>query len=190
MNEEEVESMRKLDLRIILMGIAILALALISFNLYLASSEAKEENHLLKEEVERLKTVQSTEQAIYTRTEDFLEATLEGGSIDFFSAAYREEAEAELGGGKDFHGSRSQMENFEVFNISVREEEDGYGVYAIYKVSLTGVDGELESPDEQSLLYLTSRIQWIQEDGEWKVDAHDLQPLASGQEVEEALENG
>lgn len=182
--------MRKLDLRIILMGMVVLALALISFNLYLASSEAKEENKVLKEEVERLKTVQSTEQAIYTRTEDFLEATLEGGSIDFFSAAFKEQAEADLEEGEDLHGSRSQMQNFEIFNISVRPEKEGYQVYAIYKVSLTGIEGELDSPGEQPLLYLTSRIRWIEEEGEWKVDAHDLQPLASGQEVEEALENG
>lgn len=182
--------MRKLDLRIVLMGMAVLALALISFNLHLASSEAKEKNEALKEEVERLKTVQSTEQAIYTRTEDFLQATLEGGSIDFFSAAFRKEAEATLGEGEDLHGSRSQMENFEIFNISVRAEDEGYRVYAIYKVSLTGVEGELENPGEQPLLYLTSRIQWIEEEGEWKVDAHELQPLVSGQEAEEALKNG
>jgi len=183
--------MQRLDLRIILLGIAILILAIVSFNLYLSSNETKEENKELKEEVERLKTVQSMEQAIYTRTEEFLQATLKGGSIEFFSDAFREEAEQQLEQDEALHdGSRSQMENFEIFNISVRQMNEAYQVYAIYKVSLTGIEGELENPGQQPLLYLTSRIKWIEEEGEWRVDAHELETLASGEEVEEAISNG
>ncbi|MGK7379796.1 hypothetical protein ACSFXN_18420 [Planococcus sp. 1R117A] len=183
--------MQRLDLRIILLGMAVLILAIISFNLYMSSSETKEENEELKEEVERLRSVQSMEQAIYTRTEDFLRATLEGGSIDFFSNAFRKETEQQLKESEDLHdGSRSQMENFEIFNISVRQENEAYQVYAIYKVNLTGIDGEFENPGQQPLLYLTSRIKWIEEEGEWRVDAHELETLASGEEVEEAISNG
>ncbi|WP_372868180.1 hypothetical protein [Planomicrobium okeanokoites] len=183
--------MAKLDLRTILLGLAVLVLGLISFNQTLSLKDERTENEQLTKEVERLKTVQSQEQAIYSRTEDFLQATLEGGAIDYFSTELTEKTEAELDEDHHLHdGSRSQMEDFEIFNISVQQKEEAYQVYAIYKVALTGVDGELEHPGDQPLLYLTSRITWIEEDGEWKVDAHELQPLASGEEVTEAISNG
>ena len=181
----------KLDLRTILLVLAVLVLGIISFNLYLTTKDAQAENEQLTKEVERLKTAQSQEQAIYSLTEEFLLATLEGGSIDYFSAEMTEKVETELT--EEDHlqdGSRSQMEDFEIFNISVQQKDEVYQVYAIYKVALTGVDGELEHPGDQPLLYLTSRITWIEEDGEWKVDAHELQPLASGEEVTEAISNG
>lgn len=183
--------MEKLDLRTILLVLAVLALGIISFNQYLSLKDEQSENEQLTKEVERLKTVQSQEQAIYSRTEDFLQATLEGGSIDYFSVDLTKKTEAELDEDHHLHaGSRSQMEDFEIFNISVQQKEEAYQVYAIYKVALTGVDGELAYAGDQPLLYLTSRIMWIEEDGEWKVDAHDLQPLVSGEEVTEAISNG
>lgn len=181
----------KLDLRTILLVLAVLALGIISFNQTLSLKDERTENEQLSKEVERLKTVQSQEQAIYSRTEDFLQATLEGGAIDYFSVNLTEKTEAELDEDHHLHdGSRSQMEDFEIFNISVQQKEEAYQVYAIYKVVLTGVDGELAHRGDQPLLYLTSRITWIEEDGEWKVDAHELQPLASGAEVTEAISNG
>lgn len=183
--------MAKLDLRTILLVLTVLVLGLISFNQTLSLKDERKENEQLAKEVERLKTVQSQEQAIYSRTEEFLLATLEGGSIDYFSAEMTGKAESELTEENHLQdGSRSQMEDFEIFNISVQQKEEAYQVYAIYKVALTGVDGELEYPGDQPLLYLTSRITWIEEDGEWKVDAHELQPLASGEEVTEAISNG
>ena len=183
--------MAKLDLRTILLGMAVLVLSLISFNQYLSLKDERTENEQLTKEVERLKTDQSQEQAIYSRTEEFLQATLEGGSIEYFSEELTQKTEEELDEVHHLHdGSRSQMEDFEIFNISVQQKEEAYQVYAIYKVALTGVDGELAYPGEQPLLYLTSRITWIEEDGEWKVDAHELQPLASGEKVTEAISNG
>lgn len=182
--------MAKLDLRTILLGMAVLVLGIISFNQYLSLKDERSENEQLTKEVERLQVVQSQEQAIYSRTEEFLQATLEGGSIQYFSEDMTKAAEEATG--EDEHlqdGSRSQMEDFEIFNISVQQKEKSYQVFAIYKVALTGVDGELKHPGEQPLLYLTSRITWIEEDGEWKVDAHELQPLVSGEEVAEALSN-
>lgn len=183
--------MAKLDLRTILLGMAVLVLSLISFNQTLSLKDERTENEQLTKEVERLKTVQSQEQAIYSRTEDFLQATLEGGAIEYFSEELTQKTEEELDEDHHLHdGSRSQMEDFEIFNISVQQKEEAYQVYAIYKVALTGVDGELAYPGDQPLLYLTSRITWIEEDGQWKVAAHDLQPLVSGKEVAEALSNG
>src|SRR5690606_13736722 len=114
---------------------------------YLSLKDERTENEQLSTEVERLKTLQSQEQAIYSRTEDFLQATLEGGAIDYFSEDLTEKTEAELDEDHHLHdGSRSQMEDFEIFNISVQQKEEAYQVYAIYKVALTGVDGELEYP--------------------------------------------
>jgi hypothetical protein len=39
------------------------------------------------------------------------------------------------------------------------------------------------NPGDQPLLILMSTITWIIEDGELKVDAHDLEPLVSGEQV-------
>lgn len=176
--------MENMDLRTVLLVLASLVLTIVAFNFYTVTHEAKEENAELKEEVERLKTLQSQEQAIYTRTEDFLQAILEGGSIEFFSKSLKQKTEEELAEEEEFQdGHRSRMKDFEIFNISVQQEENEYRVYAIYKVALTGPDGELEYPGDQSLLYLTSKILWVEEEGEWKVDAHELQPLTTGEEV-------
>src|SRR5690606_27242233 len=117
-NRKEVRRMAKLDLRTILLVLAVLALGIISFNQYLSLKDERMENEQLTKEVERLKTVQSQEQAIYSRTEDFLQATLEGGSIDYFSTELTAKTEAELDEDHHLHdGSRSQMEDFEIFNI-------------------------------------------------------------------------
>lgn len=183
--------MRKLDLRTILLVLAVLVLSLVCFNQYLSLKDERLDNEQLIKEVETLKAIQSQEQAIYSRTANFLQAMLEGGAIDYFSEAMMKKTNAELDEDHHLHdGSRSQMKDFEVFNISVQQKEETYQVYAIYKVALTGLDGELKHPGEQPLLYLTSRITWIEEDEEWKVDAHELEPLASGEEVAEAISNG
>jgi len=75
------------------------------------------------------------------------------------------------------------MKELEVYNISVRKQEDSYTVYALYKVTLTGIDEEFVNPWDQPLLFLMSTITWVTEDGELKVDAHDLEPLVSAEQV-------
>lgn len=182
--------MRKLDLRTILLVQAVLVLGLVCFNQYLSLKDERLDNKQLIKKVETLKAIQSREQAIYSRTESFLQAMLEGGAIDYFSKELMEKTKDELDEDHHLHdGSRSQMKDFEIFNISVQQKEQAYQVYAIYKVALTGLDGELKRPGDQPLLYLTSRITWIEEGEEWRVDVHELEPLASGEEVAEDISN-
>lgn len=182
--------MEKVNVPTLLVGMLALVLAIVSFNLYVNAQKANQENEALREEVEKLTAAQTQEQALYTETEAFIQATLEGGAVRFFSERYEEEAMAEFGEAEDMHGSsRSRMEDFEIFNISVQPGDASHQVYAVYKVALTGVDGELQNPGEQPLLYLMSKIKWIEEEGQWKVDFHDLEPLASGEEFEEAITN-
>ncbi|MGB6406367.1 MAG: hypothetical protein WBF39_02760 [Planococcus donghaensis] len=168
-----------------------MVLVLISFNLYFSKQDVEQENKRLTEQVERLSAKEKQSEALYTQTEAFVEATFEGDALRYFTESYRSEVEDEVAEAETMHGhSRSNTENLEIFNISVRPVEEGFQVYAIYRITLTGVDGELESPGSQRVMYLMSQMHWIEEQGEWKVEAHDLEPLTSGEEFEEAINNG
>ncbi|AQQ55590.1 hypothetical protein [Planococcus lenghuensis] len=177
--------MQAWNLKSVLFLLATVVLGLVSFNLYVANSDLQDELAELQEEVVQLQASQETETAIYTKTEDFLESTFEGGAITFFTDRLKEEAtESKAFVSQD--GMRSETVDFEIFNISVRKQEEEFQVYAIYKVALTGLEGEWDQPHEQQLLYLSSDIRWVKEDGEWKVDRHDLQPLSAGAHIIEA----
>ncbi|MDE0583258.1 hypothetical protein ON064_09435, partial [Planococcus sp. A6] len=139
----------------------------------------------------RLSAKEKQSEALYTQTEAFIEATFEGDALRYFTEAYRSEVEGEVAEAETMHGhSRSNTEDLEIFNISVRPTEEEFQVYAIYRITLTGVDGEMETPGSQRVMYLMSQMRWIEEQGEWKVEAHDLEPLTSGEEFEEAIHNG
>ncbi|MFK8795870.1 hypothetical protein [Planococcus plakortidis] len=183
--------MKQMNGQTILLGALVLVLALVSFNLYFGKQDVEQENDRLTEQVEHLSVKEKQSEALYTQTEAFVEATFEGDSLRYFTESYRSEVEAEVTEAETMHGhSRSNTEDLEIFNISVRPAEEGFQVYAIYRITLTGVEGELESPGSQRVMYLMSQIHWIEEQGEWRVEAHDLEPLTSGEEFEEALNNG
>ena len=183
--------MKQMNGQMILLGALVLIFALISFNLYFSKQDVEQENERLTEQVERLSAKEKQSEALYTQTEAFVEATFEGDALRYFTESYRSEVEDEVAEAETMHGhSRSNTENLEIFNISVRPVEEGFQVYAIYRITLTGVDGELESPGSQRVMYLMSQIHWIEEQGEWRVEAHDLEPLTSGEEFEEAINNG
>lgn len=183
--------MKQMNGQTILLGALVLVFALVSFNLYFSKQDAEQENQRLTEQVERLSAKEKQSEALYTQTEAFIEATFEGEALQYFTDSYRLEVEDEVKEAETMHGhSRSNTEDLEIFNISVRSTEEGFQVYAIYQITLTGVDGELESPGSQRVMYLMSQMNWIEEQGEWKVDAHDLEPLTSGEEFEEAMNNG
>ena len=183
--------MKQMNGQTILLGALVLVLALVSFNLYFSKQDVEQENKRLTEQVERLTAKETQSEALYTQTEAFVEATFEGDSLRYFTESYRSEVEDEVAEAETMHGhSRSNTENLEIFNISVRPVEEGFQVYAIYRITLTGVDGELESPGSQRVMYLMSQMHWIEQQGEWRVEAHDLEPLTSGEEFEEAINNG
>lgn len=183
--------MKQMNGQTILLGALVLVFALVSFNLYFSKQDVEQENERLTDQVECLSAKEKQSEALYTQTEAFIEATFEGDALRYFTESYRSEVEDEATEAETMHGhSRSNTENLEIFNISVRPAEEGFQVYAIYRITLTGVDGELESPGSQRVMYLMSQMNWIEEQGEWKVAAHDLEPLTSGEEFEEAINNG
>lgn len=174
--------MKQLNLATILLGMSTLILALVSFNLYFSNKDIKEENEGLEEQIEHLEMDTSETADIYSETEEFLSALFEGKALDYFTESYRTEVEEEMMDEESmYEDDQNNKEKLEVFNISVRPQEEGYKVYAIYRVTLTGVGDE-----QQRVMYLMSQIEWLQDDG-WKVDSHDLEPLVSGESVEQAI---
>lgn len=174
--------MRQLNLATILLGMSTLALALVSFNLYFSNKDTQEANERLEEQTERLEMDAGETEQIYSDTEAFLDALFEGKALDYFTESYRTEVEEEIADEESmYEDDQSSTEELEVFNISVRPQEEGYKVYAIYRVTLAGVGEE-----QQRVMYLMSQLEWVQEDG-WKVDSHDLEPLVSGESVEQSL---
>ena len=174
--------MKQLNLATILLGMSTLVLVLVSFNLYFSNKDTQETNERLEEQVERLEMDAGETEEIYSETEAFLDALFEGKALDYFTESYRTEVEGELTDEESmYEDDQSNAEELEIFNISVRSQEEGYKVYAIYRVTLTGVGEE-----QQRVMYLMSQIEWVQEDG-WKVDSHDLEPLVSGESVEQTL---
>lgn len=176
--------MRQLNLATILLGMSTLVLALVSFNLYFSNKDIQEANERLKKQIERLEVNAGETEQIYSETEAFLDALFEGKALDYFTESYRTEVEEETADEESmYEEDQSNAEELEIFNISVRPQEEGYKVYAIYRVTLTGVGDE-----QQRVMYLMSQIEWIQDDG-WKVDSHELEPLVSGESVEQAIGN-
>lgn len=174
--------MRQLNLATILLGMSTLILALVSFNLYFSNKDTQEENERLEEQIERLEMDVGETEDIYSETEAFLGALFEGKALDYFTESYRTEVENEMTDEESmYEDDQSNAEELEIFNISVRPQEEGYKVYAIYRVTLAGVGEE-----QQRVMYLMSQIEWVQKDG-WKVDSHELEPLVSGESVEQAL---
>lgn len=174
--------MRQLNLVTILLGMSTLVLALVSFNLYFSNKDTQEANERLEEQIERLEMDAGETEQIYSDTEAFLDALFEGKALDYFTESYRTEVEEEIADEESmYEDDQSSTEELEVFNISVRPQEEGYKVYAIYRVTLAGVGEE-----QQRVMYLMSQIEWLQDDG-WKVDSHDLEPLVSGESVEQAI---
>lgn len=174
--------MKQLNLATILLGMSTLILALVSFNLYFSNKDTQEANERLEEQIERLEMDAGETEQIYSETEAFLGALFEGKALDYFTESYRTEVEEEIADEESmYEDDQSSTEELEVFNISVRPQEEGYKVYAIYRVTLAGVGEE-----QQRVMYLMSQLEWVQEDG-WKVDSHDLEPLVSGESVEQSL---
>lgn len=174
----------RLKLVNILLIILVVALSLVLFNVVAANQDLKQTNADFSNDVEQTKATQTEEKEVFTQTEQFLTDTLQGGSIDYFTARYRKEVEQTLSENETSQDvDVSKMKELEIYNISVRKQEDTYKVYALYKATLTGIDDEFVNPGDQPLLILMSTITWINEDGELKVDAHDLEPLVSGEQV-------
>ena len=174
----------RLKLVNILLIVLVVALSLVLFNVFAANQDLKRKNVDLSNDVEKIEASTTEEKEVFTQTERFLTDTLQGGSMDYFTARYRKEVEQTLSENETSQDvDVSEMKELDIYNISVRKQEDSYKVYALYKATLTGIDDEFVNPGDQPILILMSTITWINEDGELKVDAHDLEPLVSGEQV-------
>ncbi len=174
----------RLKLVNILLIVLVVALALVLFNVFAANQDLKRKNADLSNDVEKVEVSKKEEKEVFTQTERFLTDSLQGGAMDYFTTRYRKVVEQTLLENETSEDvDVSEMKELEIYNISVRKQEDSYKVYALYKATLTGIDDEFVNPGDQPLLILMSTITWIIEDGELKVDAHDLEPLVSGEQV-------
>lgn len=167
----------------ILLLIGIMAALLLSFNLWTSNKEFKIKNKELSKTVEQMELVAREEDELFTKTESFLHDSMQGKAMGHFTKRYQKEAQEMIDAGEFSGGSISEMKEIEVFNISVRKQEKDMRVYAIYKVTLTGIEGEFIKPGDHSVLFLMSTIDWKKENGEYKVDNHTLEPLSSAEEV-------
>lgn len=167
----------------VLLLIGIVAALLLAFNLWSSNQELKTKNNQFSKTIEQMKLVAREENELFTKTESFLHDSMQGKAMDHFTKRYEKESLEMIDAGEFASGSISEMKDIEVFNISVRKQAEDIRVYAIYKVALTGIEGEFVKPGDQSVLFLMSTIDWIKEDGEYKVDNHTLEPLSSAEEV-------
>lgn len=167
----------------VLLLIGIVALLLLAFNLWSSNKELKNKNNQLSKTIEQIELVAREENELFTQTESFLNDSMQGKAMDHFTNRYQKESQEMIESGEFSGGSISEMKEIEVFNISVRKKEKDMRVYAIYKVTLTGIEGEFVNPGDQSVLFLMSTIEWVKENGEYKVDNHTLEPLSSAEEV-------
>lgn len=168
----------------ILLLIGLVATLLLAFNLWSSNKELKDKNQQLSNTVDQLQAVASEEKELFTKTESFLKDSMQGKAMDYFSEGYKTEVEDIIDSDENHQdGAISQMEEIEVYNISVREQKEQFRVYAIYKVTLTGINDEFEKPGDQPVLFLMSTIDWVNEEGTYKVDHHELEPLHSAEQA-------
>ncbi|MGE6489732.1 hypothetical protein [Paenisporosarcina sp. NPDC076898] len=174
----------RLNVMHLILMFLVVGLLIAVFNLWATNHDLKQKNANLSNNVEKYKAYEDEEKEVFTQTEQFLTDTLQGGSIDYFTKRYRKEVEQTLTENETSKDvDISEMKDLEIYNISVRKQDDTYRVYAIYKVTLTGIDEEFVNPGDQPVLILTSKITWINENGELKVDAHDLESFTSGEQA-------
>lgn len=171
----------------ILLLIGIVTTLLLAFNLWSSNKEVKSKNHQLLNTIAQMEAVASEEKELFTKTESFLTDSMQGKAMNYFSEGYKREAK-EIIDSEENHqdGAISEMKEIEIYNISVREQNKQFRVYAIYKVTLTGIDDEFVNPGDQPVLFLMSTIDWVKEEGEYKVNIHTLEPLNS---AEQAVKN-
>lgn len=168
----------------ILLLIGMVATLVLSFNLWSSNKELKDKNRQLANTLEQMEAVASEEKELFTKTESFLKDSMQGKAMDYFSEGYKTEVEDIIDSDENHQdGAISEMEEIEVYNISVREQKEQFRVYAIYKVTLTGIDDEFEKPGDQPVLFLMSTIDWVKEDDTYKVDHHTLEPLTSAEQA-------
>lgn len=153
-----------------------------------AVSDLKAKNDALELELKNITDANSMNMEVYQQTEGYLKALMKGDASDYLTENYLQEVES-----FDYGTSHetANLENLEIYNISVRpNEENTFTVYAIYLAQLGGTGERTDNPANYRSMLLTSKLEFIQENGAFKVNESELQPIETSADFfNELLQN-
>lgn len=168
--------MKKINLLSIVLLFSLAITIVISINI---QSSLKDEISSLKKELEEYQTSVLLDHELFNQTKKYLEALMEGNASDFLSDRYLEEVKSITDENeKDNHHTTATLENLEIYNISIDPQPEGeYLVYVFYLAQLGGIDGEKVKENQYRNMILTTKLTFINDDGEYKVDKSELRPI-------------
>lgn len=177
--------MMKVNLLSIILLFAFAIIIVIFVNAY---SSLKDEKAEVEEQLEEFNNSMLMDHEVFLQTESYLEALMEGDASDFLSERYLAEVES-LEEQEDNHEhSRANLENMEIYNISVDpQSEEEFLVYAIYLAQLGGIGGEEVQENQYRSMIFTTKLTFIEENGEYKVDNSELKPIDTSESFFEDL---
>jgi len=150
--------------------------------------DLRTENNQLTQELNNIEDANAMNSEVFQKTESYLNALMQGDAARFLTDRYRNEAEQYNTGSSH---TTADLEELDIYNISVRPQDDGtYLAYAIYLAQLGGVDTEVENPAHYRSMLLTTKITFVEEDGEMKVDDSQLQPIQTSADFFQELLQG
>lgn len=157
--------------------ILLFMLVLGSILTFSAISDLKSEKESLEEELENIKDANAMNMEVYEQTEEYLRALMRGNAADFLTEDYLDEVESYDTGSSH---ETAHLENLDIYNISVRPNDDEtFTVYAIFLAQLGGVGEKTDNPANYRSMLLTTKLQFVPENGEYKVNDSVLQPIES-----------
>jgi len=140
-----------------------------------AVSDLRSENQELEQELQNIKDANSMNMEVYQQTESYLRALMRGDAADYVTEDYLQEMETFDYG---TNHETANLENLDIYNISVRPNEDEtFTVYAIFLAQLGGTEERTDNPANYQTMLLTTKLQFIQENGEFRVNNSELQPI-------------
>jgi hypothetical protein len=176
--------MKKMNLLSVLLLFVLAVLIIIFVNVY---SNQEDEIVRLEKELEEYQTSVLVDHELFSRTENYLEALIEGDARDFLSNRYLKEVES-VTEETDHHHSTASLESMNIYNISVNPQPEGdYLVYIIYHVQLGGIDGEEVEEHQYRNMIFTTKLTFVEEDGVYKVDNSELRPIESSESFFEEI---
>lgn len=140
-----------------------------------AVSDLKKEKEALEQELQNMTDANFMNMEVFQQAESYLRALMKGNAADYMTENYIQEVES-----FDYGSSNetANLENLDIYNISVRPNEDEtFTVYAIFLAQLGGTGERTDNPANYRSMLLTTKLQFVQENGEFKVNDSELQPI-------------
>lgn len=156
---------------------------ILSFNII---TDLRNENSQLTQELNNIKDANSMNSEVFQQTESYLHALMQGDAASYLTERYRNEAE-QLNTGTS--QETADLKGLDIYNISVRPQDGSYLVYAIYLAQL-GSEVETGNPAHYQSMLLTTKLTFIEENGEMKVDDSELQPIQTSADFFQELLQG